>query len=617
MKRLTAKEIRPEGWLKKQLEIQAAGLAGNLDRVWPDIRDSKWIGGDREGWERVPYWLDGFIPLAYLLQDEEMIARAKRYIDKILEGQNADGWLCPCSEEERRNYDIWALFLILKVLVVWEECSGDKRIEDAVYRALRQYRDFVRDCAPTGWGAARWYECLVSVLWLYERRPEKWLKELAQILHLSGMDFSRAGDLWRNVDKKWTMYTHVVNAAMSLKAGPLYRRTMLGKDAPVGDADSEYMFRELMKYHGTATGHFNGDECLSGNSPIHGTELCGVVEAMYSYEWLLALTGRSDWGDRLEKVAFNALPAAVSPDMWTHQYDQMSNQIECSPQNNPPVFNSNTADAHIFGLEPNYGCCTANFGQGFPKLALSAFLSEREDTVVSAVLLPSSIRLRINGEEVSITLETEYPFRGTLVYTVNAEAEFTLKIRIPACVSGFTADGEEAYGKDGWYLVRRRWKRGERFELNLRFEERFVSRQRGMYVLERGPLVFALPIEGRWEKREYIRGGVERRFPYCDYYIYPESKWNYAYCGGDVAVREKSYETPFLPASPPVEIEAEMVEINWGYAPGQTGVCRETPESRSPVGDPVKKILIPYGCTVLRMTEMPFAEATNTFNNQD
>ena len=100
MKRLTAKEIRPGGWLKKQLEIQAAGLAGNLDRVWPDIRDSKWIGGDREGWERVPYWLDGFIPLAYLLQDEEMIARAKRYINKILEGQNADGWLCPCSEEE-------------------------------------------------------------------------------------------------------------------------------------------------------------------------------------------------------------------------------------------------------------------------------------------------------------------------------------------------------------------------------------------------------------------------------------------------------------------------------------------------------------------------------------
>ena len=56
------------GWLRRQLEIQANSLSGNLDKMWPDIQDSAWIGGDREGWERVPYWLDGFIPLAYLLE---------------------------------------------------------------------------------------------------------------------------------------------------------------------------------------------------------------------------------------------------------------------------------------------------------------------------------------------------------------------------------------------------------------------------------------------------------------------------------------------------------------------------------------------------------------------
>ena len=66
----TARELKPAGWLKKQLEIQAAGLSGHLDQVWPDIRDSRWIGGDKDGWERVPYWLDGFVPLAWLLEDE-------------------------------------------------------------------------------------------------------------------------------------------------------------------------------------------------------------------------------------------------------------------------------------------------------------------------------------------------------------------------------------------------------------------------------------------------------------------------------------------------------------------------------------------------------------------
>ena len=88
-------EIEPQGWLKRQLRIQADGLSGHLDKTWPDVSDSRWIGGNRDGWERVPYWLDGFVPLAYLLQDEDLIARAKYYIDSILARQCEDGWLCP------------------------------------------------------------------------------------------------------------------------------------------------------------------------------------------------------------------------------------------------------------------------------------------------------------------------------------------------------------------------------------------------------------------------------------------------------------------------------------------------------------------------------------------
>ena len=108
----TSQEIKPAGWLRRQLEIQAESLSGNLDKIWPDIRDSAWIGGTAEGWERVPYWLDGFIPLAYLLENEDMIARAKRYIDCIVDSQKPDGWLCPCSDEARATYDTWGVQLI-------------------------------------------------------------------------------------------------------------------------------------------------------------------------------------------------------------------------------------------------------------------------------------------------------------------------------------------------------------------------------------------------------------------------------------------------------------------------------------------------------------------------
>ena len=94
----TTKEIKPGGWLLRQLRAQAQGLCGHLHEIWPDIRDSAWIGGNREAWERVPYWLDGFIPLAFLLDDESMKATARKYVAAILARQEADGWICPCKK---------------------------------------------------------------------------------------------------------------------------------------------------------------------------------------------------------------------------------------------------------------------------------------------------------------------------------------------------------------------------------------------------------------------------------------------------------------------------------------------------------------------------------------
>ena len=86
----------------------------------------------------------------------------------------------------------------------------------------------------------------------------------------------------------------------------------------------------LDRYHGQATGIFTCDEHLAGRSPSQGTELCTVVEAMYSLELLSAITGDARLGDRLEKLAFNALPATFKKDMTAHQYDQQCNQVICS-----------------------------------------------------------------------------------------------------------------------------------------------------------------------------------------------------------------------------------------------------------------------------------------------
>ena len=180
--RFTTREIHPTGWLRAQLLTQAEGLSGNLDKIWPDVRDSRWIGGDRDGWERVPYWLDGFIPLAFLLGDADMQSRAKRYIDAILDGQCADGWLCPCTVEARDGYDMWALFLIGKVLTVWYDCTEDARVPAALYHAFANLRTHIAAHPIHAWAKSRWFEALIPLYFTYERYPEPWLLDLARTL---------------------------------------------------------------------------------------------------------------------------------------------------------------------------------------------------------------------------------------------------------------------------------------------------------------------------------------------------------------------------------------------------------------------------------------------------
>jgi len=131
--------VHPTGWLESQLRIQADGLTGHLDEFWPDIRDSGWIGGEAEGWERAPYWLDGLIPLAYQLDAENLKRKAQRFIDYTLRHQQGDGWLGP-EQSVTGNYqtrDPWPVFVMMKAMTQYQEATADDRIVPALLRYLR------------------------------------------------------------------------------------------------------------------------------------------------------------------------------------------------------------------------------------------------------------------------------------------------------------------------------------------------------------------------------------------------------------------------------------------------------------------------------------------------
>lgn len=606
---LSIKEVRPEGWLLNQLKIQADGLSGNLDKFWPDIKDSKWVGGTAEGWERMPYWLDGFIPLAWLLNDEDMKSRVCSYIDYIIKHQKPDGWICP--DDERAKQDLWGYLLMLKVLVLYHDATGDERIEGVVRNALLCLERHIDRATLSQWGQTRWFEGLIALWWLYDRTGEEWILDFAAKLQGQGFNWISFYKHWpyKKPDerKRWSFMSHVVNNAMMLKSGPLLWR-MTGQKDHLESA--EHMVHLLDEYHGMVTGVFSGDECLAGKSPIQGTELCAVAEYMYSLEHLIAITGKSHWGDRLERIAYNALPAMFSPDMWTHQYDQQVNQIECSRQEEP-IFMTNRGDSNLFGLEPNYGCCTANLSQAWPKLALSTFM-KTHDGLAATVYAPCSIDTSINDTKVSVTLDTCYPFRETLDFKVNTEkeTEFAFWLRVPTWAEGAALElgGKLLNVKSGgFHCISQKWSGETKFTLHLPMKPNIESRPNDLYAVTRGPIIYSLAIGERWVRiNEDIPG---REPPHCDYEIYPTTAWNYGLCfdkinpESSLTFKERPIgDYPFSPEGAPIIAYVYGKKVDWSK---KNGVAYPHPEMKW-VSEEIEKLkLIPYGCTNLRMTEMP------------
>ncbi len=592
----TSKELKPQGWLKRQLEIQAEGLSGNLHKIWPDIRDSAWIGGKCEGWERVPYWLDGFIPLAYLLENDEMIATVKKYIDAIVSAQEDDGWICPCEKDKRAKYDTWAIQLICKTLKVYYDCSGDERIPDVIYRVLKNYYELLKsgEIKLFGWGKYRWFESFISLNFLYERYKEDWIKDLAEIIKKQGFDYNTTTENWKKPSHKWQMKTHIVNLTMMLKSEAVSHE-LLGEKY----ADNAEKLREILdKYNGTVFEGFTGDEVLSGIDPTKGTELCAVVEQMYSYEEIFAHTGDNKWAERLEVLGFNALPSTISEDMWTHQYVQQVNQIACQKTMIMAPWSTNGPYAHTFGLEPNYGCCTANFNQGWPKFALSSFM-HNGNTIINSVMLPSV--LKDNG--VTIKLETNYPFENKMQYSIDSDKDFNFVIRIPSFAKNLKVNGENRDVNDIEFAA----KQGKTdIEIEFSVSPYFKKRPNDLYALQMGSLVFSVPIEYEKQMREYTKKGAERKFPYCDYQFVPQTPWNYGYSNENVDVIFKGIsDIPFSQKNPPVVIKANMQQIKWGLKFPYRSIARKTPKSRKPISGVQEIELCPYGCARLRMTEMP------------
>ena len=99
--RLPLGSVRPEGWLRRQLELQKAGLTGAAEDLYDALApNSGWLGGDGASWEKSPYYTKGLVALAHTLDDPELERRAQKWIEWALQSQHEDGFFGPESNDD-------------------------------------------------------------------------------------------------------------------------------------------------------------------------------------------------------------------------------------------------------------------------------------------------------------------------------------------------------------------------------------------------------------------------------------------------------------------------------------------------------------------------------------
>ena len=616
--------IRPEGWLREQLKRQARGLTGHLDEVYPEVvgENNAWIGGDGDAWERGPYWIDGLLPLAYILDDAALKAKALKWVEAMLASQQEDGYFGPMTDHpfvyglQRGNtHDWWPKMVALKILQQYYNATGDKRVLECLKRYFAYQAEHLKETPLnhwTDWGQWRGADNLEVVYWLYNITGESWLLELGELIHeqttpwtghfLSGLIFTEQNGV------------HCVNLGQGFKAPIIHWQYSHDGGEYLAPAQAQEKIRSTV---GLPTGLWAGDELLHYATPTRGSELCTAVEMMFSLEEMLRITGDLRWADWLEQVAYNVLPSQVNANFTAKQYFSQVNQVSCTRSWRTFSTPHDGTDV-VYGTLNGYPCCLCNMHQGWPKFTQNLWYATADGGLAALVYAPCSITTKVaGGVTVQLTETTDYPFDGVVNFKVSfpgrkkVTARFPLRFRVPEWAEGArvivngkaTPDGP----KPGQTIsFNREWKDGDEVTLFLPMKVRTETWCDQAWSIYRGPLLYALKMEENWTEKHFE--GADRRFGDTYWEVTSTTPWNYCLMRDSFKPEDCKVENRQVPVYPwtvdaaPVRMRVPARTLPHWTVPEDVAYFTETGLD---YGEEAVIELIPYGCSTLRIASFP------------
>lgn len=630
MEALPLGSVKPEGWLKCQLDKMTEGLVGRLYETSEFLReDNAWLKGiGSVGWEEQPYWLRSFIKLAVLTGNARCLDVSQKWVEGVLSTAETDGWFGPkrlkayTGKDGRVISDIWPHMVMAEALLSWYDFTGDRRIPN-VLTAFARYclkldsgRFLTNDAKGGDWHFT-----------VQGDRAMDWVPTLHRLYGITGdrvfLDLAERSYIRRRRVYRTFLDNHTVNFAERF-AYETYFVRQSRSDAHRKSA--EYWYDLHMKGWGSEMprGAFAADECarVGCRDPRYGTESCTWGEFVRSFSNLGRITGSAVYADRTEDVVFNHFPVAYTPDYRRVHYITAPNQVNLDAATDHNYFNRAPQVAYSDKL---YRCCRHNAAQTLPLFAENLVQRTSGGDLVFWMYAPHSGSMK--GEDgMRWTMDTRYPFRERVTLTLSGIGTHDVFLRIPRWAKGFSVkrgafDGRT--GENGMFVrLKGPWKPVETVEITMGMETVFTRYPRTQAVsVDRGPLTYSLAIKELYGecvqptfsysadlvaqiKFPEDAGGVATKMTE----VRPGSDWNYAL---DVSAMPEYRECAwtdncFVATNAPCEMMVVGRRLKeWTLQDHQPAALQESPVYVTSLAEKLR--FIPLGCARLRLSVLPVA----------